>query len=223
MLRELLGLFYPRICLACHAPLMRGEAHVCTQCILQLPLTHYHRQKDNPLEQKFWGRCAFERAYAYLYFRKEGMAQQLLHEIKYRGNKELAYVLGTWYGTVLKEMDSLPDAVVAVPLHKSKERRRGYNQSAWFAKGLAESMGIADYSMYVMRTYATQTQTRKSRFDRWLNVKEVFAVTAQEHLDGKHLLICDDVVTTGATIEGLVKALPSGCRISVCAIAVPLL
>jgi ComF family protein len=223
MLRELLGLFYPRTCIGCHGSLLHAEEFICTYCLYQLPLTHFHRLPENDLEKKFWGRIKILRAYAFLYFRKEGITQKLLHQLKYRGNKELGAYLGKCYASYLKEMEVLPDAVIAVPLHVSKQRKRGYNQSEWFANGISTHLGIDDLSAGVKRITATSTQTKKSRFERWLNVNEVFSVNHPEWFEDKHILICDDVITTGATIEALAKVLPQSCRVSVCSIAVPVL
>lgn len=221
MFRALLDLFYPNLCVGCNRALQTGEEHLCTHCSYHLPLTHYHRLPENEVEKIFWGRCTIERAYAYIFFKKEGIGQKLLHQLKYKGNRELAHHLGKAYGSHLLDMDQLPDAVVAVPLHASKLRKRGYNQSQFFAAGIAEALGIEDLSHAVGKKLATETQTRKSRFDRWMNVREVFSVIDAEALRNKHLLVCDDVITTGATIEALINSLPDGCKVSVCAIAVP--
>ncbi len=220
MWRELLGLLYPRLCIGCNSHLLQQETHLCTSCLYQLPRTHFHLQKDNPLEKTFWGRIPIEQGFAFLYFKKAGLAQRILHQLKYRGNKELAEYIGKVYAG---EVDTFikPDAIIAVPLHPSKERKRGYNQSAWFAKGLTAVWEIPDLSKNIVKVTATATQTKKSRFERWQNVKEVFAVKDADVFANKHILICDDVITTGATIEALVKILPESCKVSICAIAVP--
>lgn len=219
--KSLIDLLYPHLCIGCNQGLQAHEQHLCTSCLYHLPQTHFHRIRENPVEKIFWGRCSVERAYAYIYFKKEGIGQKILHQLKYKGNQELATFLGNTYGNQLKQLDSLPDAVVAVPLHKSKLRKRGYNQSACFAQGIAEALTIPDLSYAVGKKTATETQTRKSRFDRWMNVSEVFTVEDAAVLENRHLLVCDDVITTGATLEALIKCLPATCKISVCAIALP--
>lgn len=221
MLRELLGLFYPRLCIGCDRELLHSEIHLCTTCLYRMPKTHFHLHPDNALEKIFWGRIPLQRAYAYLYFKKEGIAQRILHELKYKGNKELAEYIGSSYAHLFSALDPQPDAVVAVPLHKIKLRKRGYNQSAYFAKGIADVLKKPDLSHTIEKVTATSTQTRKSRFERWQNVSEVFQVKHPELLENKHVLICDDVITTGATIEALVNVLPASCTVSICSIAVP--
>lgn len=222
MLRELLGLFYPRQCIGCNGALLDAETHLCSLCLYILPRTNFHFKKDNALAKVFWGRFLFEEVYSFLYFRKEGLAQRILHQLKYKDNKELAEFIGTLYANDIKNYIKKPDAVIAIPLHKSKLKKRGYNQSEWFAKGVAPVLGIPDLSNTVNKVSATSTQTNKSRFERWQNVNEVFAVKDLGQLENKHLLICDDVITTGATIEAFVKALPVSCRISICSIAFPM-
>ena len=222
MLRELLGLFYPRQCIGCNGELLDAETHLCSLCLYRLPRTNFHLKPDNALAKVFWGRFLFVEVYAFLYFRKEGLAQRILHQLKYKGNKELAEFMGTFYANEIKNHIVKPDAVIAIPLHKSKLKKRGYNQSEWFAKGIAPVLGIPDLSHTVHKVSATSTQTNKSRFERWQNVKEVFALKDVSQLENKRLLICDDVITTGATIEAFVNVLPASCKISICSIAFPM-
>jgi ComF family protein len=220
-MQALIDIFFPHVCLGCHHALMRNEYHLCTKCMLNMPTTNFHRQSDNPIEKAFWGRHPIHRAFAFLYFRKEGMVQTILHQIKYKGNQELAVWMGKVYGSELAVHEFKADGLVAVPLHEHKLRKRGYNQAALFAQGLSETTGIPDLSASVARITHTETQTKKSRFDRWTNVSEVFTTVQPELVENKHIVICDDVITTGATIEALCKVLPASTKISVCAIATP--
>jgi predicted amidophosphoribosyltransferase len=147
--------------------------------------------------------------------------QKILHEIKYKSNKELAIFIGEQYGAVLVNSGHTFDGLMAVPLHKNKLRIRGYNQSDLFVTGLANTMNIPILSEAVSRNTATESQTRKGRYDRWTNVSEVFTLNHEDILFNKRILVCDDVITTGATLEALVKILPDSCKVSLCAIAVP--
>jgi ComF family protein len=194
---------------------------LCTGCLLHLPQTHFHKAPQNPLEKIFWGRLKLEQAFAFLHFKKGNAVQHILHEIKYKDNKELAIFIGRYYGAILKSSGALPDAVAAIPLHESKLRKRGYNQSALIAQGMAESLCIENLSGNLERLKATETQTKKSRFERWENVEEVFAVKNPDAFLHKHVLLIDDVITTGATIEACGKAVLSvgNTRLSVAGIA----
>jgi ComF family protein len=219
MLVGLKNLMFPNLCAACDNTLLKNETHLCTSCTVQLPCTNFHVTHDNPVSKVFWGRVKVESAFAYLHFRKEGVVQKMLHAIKYNGYKELATHLGVLYGNDLKKSELSFDGIVPVPLHPTKLRVRGYNQSEYFAMGLSQSMSIPLLTHAVQRITATESQTRKGRFDRWMNVKEVFQVAHPEEVEDKHILICDDVITTGATLEGLIQVLPKNTKVSVCTIA----
>jgi ComF family protein len=158
---------------------------------------------------------------AFLFFKKGNSVQQILHEIKYKNNIELAQFIGTYYGSILKNERLHWDAVAAIPLHKSKLKKRGYNQSGFIAAGLAQALGIEDISSELLRLKATETQTRKHRFERWENVEEVFALREPTVFEGKHILLVDDVITTGATLEACGKIIlqAPGTKLSVASIA----
>jgi len=222
-LQDFLSLLFPRTCLLCGTLLGRQERLLCMVCDFHLPRTGYHAEKDNPLSRSFWGRADIEAAAAYFYFSKGGKVQQLLHHLKYKGNKEVGLVIGEQYGHTLKaaELFRDVDVIIAVPLHPSRQKERGYNQSQLFATGLSRSMGARLDDAVLCRKVATESQTRKSRYKRWENVREIFAVSNSRGLEGKHILLVDDVITTGATIEACVKALRTipAVRVSVGAIA----
>jgi ComF family protein len=221
MLHELIHLFFPKICIACNGNLLKNESFLCTGCLLHLPQTRFHQTPQNPLEKIFWGRLQLEQAFAFLHFKKGNSVQHILHEIKYKNNKDLAIFIGRYYGSILKAASIIPDGVAAIPLHKSKLRKRGYNQSALIAQGIAESLQVANLSHGIQRLKSTETQTKKSRFERWENVEEVFAVTKPEVFEHKHILLVDDVITTGATIEACGKSLlqHTGTKLSIAGIA----
>lgn len=223
MFQGIVNLFYPRLCVLCNSSLLIAEKHICTACQLDLPLTNFHLEKENPLEKIFWGRMQLNRAFAFVYFKKGGSVQRMLHQLKYKGNTELAEYLGMLYGVNLIETihNERIEAVMAIPLHKSKLRKRGYNQSELFANGLAEALQIENLSSCIIRNKATETQTKKARFDRWQNVESIFSVTQPELLKNKHVLLVDDVITTGSTIEACSNELLQiqDCKVSVASIA----
>ncbi|MBC7381392.1 MAG: ComF family protein [Bacteroidia bacterium] len=223
MLNSLLHLFYPNLCITCNNSLVGNEKHLCLGCRLQLPETNFHLEKENQVEKTFWGRIPVERAFAFLYFNQAGLTQQLLHQLKYKGNEELADFLGVIYGQKLIQTIETNhiDGIIAVPLHVSKLRKRGYNQSLAFANGLSKSLKLTNYSNVISRKTATQTQTKKTRIERWQNVTSIFSVTEPEKLENKHILLVDDVITTGATLESCAKAIKDHCNclLSVASIA----
>jgi ComF family protein len=220
---DFISFFYPNTCYACGNSLFKHEKILCTHCLCDLPKTNYHLHAGNPLDQVFWGRVKIEQATAFYYFSKGSKVQHLIHQLKYRGKKEIGIYLGKLLGNELKDIPSFHEisVVIPVPLHPRKQRKRGYNQSEQFAIGLAEAMGIKMDAKSFVRTVATETQTKKSRFARWENVKEIFAVTDPVSLEGRHLLLVDDVVTTGATIESCANTLLGlpGVKVSVASIA----
>jgi len=221
---SVIHLFYPELCAACQNPLGTGEQFLCLDCSISLPKTGFHKTEKNPVEQVFWGRFPIVSASAYMYFHKAAGAQNILHRIKYRGGKELAKTIGEWFGEDLASMPLYKsiDYIVPVPLHKSKERDRGYNQSEWFGQGLSKTMGIPMMGQNLVRIRKSETQTRKTREKRWQNVSGIFAVEQPEKFVNKHVLLVDDVVTTGATLEACAQtilALNCGSKISIATLA----
>ena len=212
LLEDTLGLIYPNICITCGGHLPMGVRYICPGCYHNLPRTNYHLERDNAVEQIFWGRVPVKQATAFFHFTKGSKYQKLIHDIKYRGKKELGYELGKAYGGEISESPFLEaDLIVPVPLHKRKQRRRGFNQSEWIAKGLAEAFHKPLVTEVLYRSAATQSQTRKSRLERWENVRDAFRIRAIEPFLDKHILLVDDVVTTGATLEACTGVLLS-CR-----------
>lgn len=223
-LDDFLSLIYPRLCYACGQPLFANEEVVCFPCRTSLPQTHYHEQPDNPAAQVFWGRCELEAVAGYYFFRRGNKVQHLLHALKYHNAPEVGVLAGRIYGSLLKDAQGFSHAscIIPVPLHPKKQKIRGYNQSEVFANGLSQSMGIPVNTTSLIRSVASETQTRKSRFKRWENVKTIFALGDAEQVKGKHVILVDDVITTGATIEACVNVLKAveGITISVASIAV---
>lgn len=200
---DFVSLFFPHYCLSCSNALYKGEDILCTRCILELPKTDYHLQTDNPIKLRLDGRLPLAYAMAFLKFRKSGIVQELLHQLKYNGHREVGVRLGMLYGKELHEagLDQELDVIVPVPLHAARLRKRGYNQSACFAEGLSVSLGIPWNESITTRVTKTATQTRKSKLERWENVKDVFNIQNTQEIGGKRILLVDDVITTGATLE----------------------
>jgi len=225
LLADLAALFFPRPCLACREPLVAGEAHLCTACRIELPYTDYHLlpPTHNPLARRFWGKLPVQHTLSYLHFLRHGRVQQLLHQLKYRGQSQVGSALGQLYGAELAEAGLGPafDLIVPVPLHRRKLARRGYNQAEAFAMGLAAALPCPSAAYALRRTEHTASQTRKGRAARWENVATVFEVAEPASVVGRHILLVDDVLTTGATLEACGAALlAAGARaVSIATIA----
>ena len=221
--QDFLSLFFPLYCLGCSRSLVKGEDILCTGCLTQLPKTQYHTRIENPVLNKLSGRLPIRHGWAFLKFQKGGMVQHLLHQLKYNNHPEIGERLGKAYGRELAmaALGNEFDLIVPVPLHRSRLRHRGYNQSAHFAKGLSESLEVPWDESISIRLQATATQTRKSRGERWENVRSVFSVGPQGLISNKRILLVDDVITTGATLEACGQHLfDSGCTsVSVACIA----
>jgi ComF family protein len=222
VIRDFISLFYPDFCLGCSNHLIKGETMICTRCMLLMAQTDYHVRRDNPLHRRLVGRLPVEWALSLFVFTKNGRIQKVLHALKYKNEPEVGVTLGKVYGKRLSETGIHFDLIIPVPLHDGKLRRRGYNQSAKFGEGLAHAMGIPMRENALCRKVMTDTQTKKSKLKRWENVNDVFAVREPQGLNGAHVLLVDDVITTGATIEacGVVLLEQGVSAISVASIAV---
>lgn len=200
---DLLNLFFPNYCQSCGNALVAQEEVICYHCLFSLPKTGFHFHVENPISRLFWGRVNFQSASSYLFFSKGGNVQQLLHSLKYKGHQETGIYLGELYGKELAKSDLFNSAeiIMPVPLHPTKKRIRGYNQSEKIANGLSNSMNIPSFSDNLAKVVHTESQTTKTRYERWQNVKDTFHVNEPKEIEGKHILLVDDVLTTGATIE----------------------
>ena len=223
MLKHLINLFFPKVCAGCRSLLMTNETVLCTNCRHELPLTQYHRDPKNEAVKKFYGKIEIEHASALLYFNKKGIVQQLIHNLKYKGQEEIGVVLGNWYAEDLKELDlkSPFDIVIPVPLHKKKFKERGYNQVTTFGKTLSESLNISYDDSILYRKKYSKTQSKKNLLGRSENIENNFDVINSEENQNKHFLIVDDVLTTGATLEACSRALLKipGAKISIVCMA----
>lgn len=220
---DLISLFYPQLCAGCNTSLVNGEDVLCLHCLADLPRTNYHLFPENPVFQIFIGRVNITLASSFCRFDKGGRLQHLLHQLKYKGNCDVGIKMGILFGYDLIQSSSYQDidAIIPVPLHPKKEKKRGYNQSAEICKGLSESMNRPVISDNLVREIHTTSQTRKGRFERWENVSGIFNVKNENSLTGKHLLLVDDVVTTGATLEACCEPLLKipGVRVSIATLA----
>jgi ComF family protein len=223
LIEDFIALLYPRVCAACGNSLFKHEEIICTYCLYHLPKTNYHLFPDSPLDQVFWGRARLTGTAALYHFHKQSKVQHLIHQLKYKGRKDVGIHLGKILGNELSTCSTFADVsvVLPVPLHPLKQRKRGYNQSEQIAIGLARALNAEMDSTSFIRTVDTETQTRKSRFARWENVKEIFKVTDQDKLSNRHVLLIDDVITTGATLESAANILLKipDVRLSVACIA----
>jgi ComF family protein len=222
-IKNLAEMFYPDLCIACNDRLVSQEKFLCMHCWHDLPVTNFHLSTENKVAMLFWGRVQIENATSYFAYNKGSNYQHLIHFIKYKGLKELGFETGLRFGHVLKTTASFADAdiIVPVPLHPEKEKQRGYNQSDWIARGLGTSMQKPVSVKNLVRKVHTSTQTRKNRFERWENVDNIFEIRNPDEFAGKLVLLTDDVVTTGSTLEACASALLkiSDTRVSIATLA----
>ena len=196
-------LLFPQVCASCGQALVEQENGVCTICYQQLPKTGYHLYTGNPVEKLFWGRLQLWCATSLLFFNKGGGIQRLMHELKYNGRIDLGNIMGNWIGNEVFRKPPFSEAnlLLPVPLHPSKLAQRGFNQCDPLVDGISEMTGISSRKRLLQRTVNNPSQTRKGRFSRWENVDRIFRVSKPEEIKGKSVIIIDDVVTTGATLE----------------------
>ena len=213
LFKDITNLFYPPLCIGCRNALLEKEKILCLACEYSLPVTDFHTYKDNPIEKVFYSRFILKNGSSYLYFRKDGIVQNIMHHFKYSGIREAGILLGRKYGSILAKNEEYRDIdyIIPVPLHKKKQKARGYNQSEEFGKGLAESMHTELMVNNLVRSLASETQAKKTRAERWKNVDGIFEVLDKEVLKNKKVLLVDDVVTTGATLESCAQILITNC------------
>lgn len=221
-IHDFISLIYPDLCQACGQSLLKGEEIICIRCQLQLPRTNFHRDAINPIIKHFWGKVPVHAATAYYFFYKGEKVQHLIHQLKYKGRPEVGVKVGQLLGNDLKQSELYKDVdvIVPVPLHDDKLRVRGYNQAEEIAKGLAQSYKVKSENL-IVRTKHTDTQTRKHRYERYQNVDKVFAVNEEKEIYDKHILLVDDVITTGSTLTACAEELlrVKGTKVSIAAMA----
>lgn len=222
LVNDFLHLIYPHNCAGCGSDLLENDQEICMHCFANLPETNFALYGGNPIEKIFYGRLQIELATAGYYFNKKSALQRLIHQLKYKGNKEVGRQLGKWLGLQLHKSNRFTNvqALVPLPLYPDKEKRRGYNQSTVICEGIADVMQLPVLTDVVSRKRYTDTQTKKGRSDRWTNVDNSFAISNTDLLTNKHVLLVDDVITTGATLEACGTALKTvqGLTLSIAAL-----
>ncbi len=203
LINDTIHLFYPHVCLGCGSDLLQEDNLICLRCITDLPHTNYAQHASNPIEQLFWGRVPLVAAHSEFYFAKESVVQTLIHQLKYKGNREVGVYLGILLANSLMNSNRFKniDYLVPIPLYPEKERKRGYNQAAVICEGMSGVMNVPVLIGNVNRNRVTETQTKKHRAERWENVAESFFIKDKGKMSGKSVLLVDDVITTGATLE----------------------
>jgi len=219
----MLNLLFPKVCGGCRSPLLKTETIICTQCRHSLPIACHHRTSNNAMKNVFYGRFPLEQATALLQFQKRGITQQLLHNLKYRGQYKISNFFGKWLGTELSENENYRsiDMVIPVPLHKQKMKKRGYNQVSGFGQEIAMALKVPFREDVLIKVSKTHSQVFKKRLTRFA-AEEIFTITKPEVISNKHILLVDDIVTTGATLENCAQQLlkSPGVKLSVATIAI---
>ena len=223
MFKSIINLFFPKVCSGCNSFLITNENVICTVCRHDIPLTNHHLDVENDAFKKFYGRIPIVHASALFYFHKKGIAQQLIHNLKYKGHEEIGSVLGDWYAEDLKQIESLQsvDEIIPVPLHRRKLKERGYNQVTTFGKALSTSLNMRYNSSLLIRNKYSKTQSKKNLLGRTEGIATIFDVNYSEKDHNKHFLLIDDVITTGSTLEACSRALLKipGAKISIVCMA----
>ncbi|CAN5616227.1 ComF family protein [soil metagenome] len=219
LLADTVHLFYPHICTGCGSDLLPETNLLCLKCITNLPKTNFAQHANNPIEKIFWGRLPLVAAHSEFYFAKESLLQHLIHQLKYKGNQPIGVYLGELMGTSLLNSNrfTMIDYLVPLPLYPDRERKRGYNQAMVICNGMSAVMNVPVLTGNISRKKFTETQTKKHRTERWENVEGSFVINNPEKLEGKNLLLVDDVITTGATLEACGSMLTNinGAKLSV--------
>ena len=223
MFKSVIDLFFPPVCASCETLLVSNENVICTLCRHNLPLTNHHLNQENEAFKKFYGRIPLEYASAFLYFHKKGMVQELIHNLKYRGQEKIGTILGEWHVEDLKNSTIIQsvDEIIPVPLHKRKLKERGYNQLTTFGNALSRTLTIPYNPELLFRNVYSKTQSKKSFLNRSEGIETIFDVVFSEKDHNKHFLLIDDVLTTGSTLEACSHALLKipGAKISIVCMA----
>lgn len=224
MFKDLINLFFPPVCEACKSLLDDNEIVICTTCRHDLPVTEFHYNNDEAIKKMLYGRVKLEQATALLHFSKKGLVQELLHNLKYRGHQQVGLVLGEWLGAELATIEGYNtiDMIIPVPLHKRKLTQRGYNQVSKFGKAIAKALQVQYNENILLKIKDEKTQVFKDRMTRFEDMQTRFALSSTSGLENKHILLVDDIITTGATLEACASLFSTinGIKISVATMAV---
>ncbi|KJD35218.1 amidophosphoribosyltransferase [Tamlana sedimentorum] len=224
MIRNVVNLFFPEICYACQNLLNDNEASICTSCRHDLPVTNFHFNNSDAIKKVLYGRAKIEHGTALFRFEKKGLVQQLIHGLKYKGYENIGFVLGNWLGGELKQIKDYQtiDAVIPVPLHKNKLKKRGYNQVAKFGEQLALALNAQYNDKILLKITNNKSQTTKERILRWNENQQLFALNPEIQIKNKHILLVDDIITTGATLEACINVITKteNVKISVATMAI---
>ena len=201
--KDILSIFYPDVCMCCKNPLTVQEDTLCLTCRYDLPETNFSSEKENLIEKTFYGKVQIESGTALFYFLKPSNVQKLIHELKYKGQQQVGEFTGNWLGEELLLSGRFKnlDCIIPVPLHKKKLQKRGYNQVTVLGETLSKILNIPFYDDVLIKTDASKTQTKKLRLDRWKNAQHKFIIHNSQKINNKHILLIDDIITTGATLE----------------------
>ena len=221
--KDILNLFFPDLCNCCEEQLVKNESLICLKCRFDLPLAEVSDVKDNFVEKTFYGRVPIEFGTTLFFYKQKGIVQKLIYQLKYKNKEELGAMFGQWFGNELATCNRLPkiDFVIPVPLHKRKRKSRGYNQVTKFGQEIAKCIN-AEFNEGILQSISiSETQSKKQRLDRWKNVKEKFHLSDTKIFKNKRVLLVDDIITTGATLEACTIELQKseGIKISIAAIA----
>lgn len=224
MLKSIANLFFPKVCYACLNYLNDNENTICTNCRHDLPVTNFHFGDNNAVDKALYGRAKIENGTALLRFEKQGLVQQLIHGLKYKGYENIGFVLGNWLGAELKETNDYNaiDIVIPVPLHKKKLKSRGYNQVEKFGQQIAKALNADYIDDVLVKVTNNKSQSTKGRLARWNNNEELFTIQNKTKIENKHILIVDDIITTGATLEACISVLnqANNIKISIATMAI---
>lgn len=217
MLKPVVDLLFPKVCYACHNLLSDNEDTVCIDCRHDLPVTNFHFDDSDNVKKVLYGRAKIENGTALFRFEKNGNVQRLIHNLKYKEQEQIGFILGNWLGGELKTLDTYKsiDAVIPVPLHINKLKKRGYNQVAKFGQQIARALEVDYLDDVLVKITNSKSQTTKGRFARWMNSDELFALKNMDAIENKHILLVDDLITTGATFEACINVLNQAKNIKI--------
>ena len=217
ILNDINTLLLPVVCFGCNAQLLRGERHLCTFCRNQIPFTDFNFKEENSVDRIFYGQTNIKKASSFLLFTQIGMVKNLIHNLKYKNQEQIGVFIGEWYGQIIAENGFLKniDYVIPVPIHSKKLKKRGYNQVTKFGTSIAKHLDAKFLDTVLIKTANTKTQTKKNRFKRWQQQKNLYELTDPLLLSNKKILLLDDVITTGATMETCAKTLQEATGVTI--------